>query len=157
MHNPLKTFCRAVITGRCFACVLRRGQCIIDMFLLDTCRVGSACLAEFKHMLSRDQTYAAHGEAQRAYKDGKEQFEGKASCTHTDISIVGAKKQGNEDNHVEASQRSDPLRRPATCDILSHSGTVTYRYCYETWLNAGYVHNLGAIWLCKKGECRQMP
>lgn len=57
---------------------------------------------------------AAHGIQRWTYEDGKEQFKGKASRAHTDISIVGTEEEGDEDHHIEAGQRSNPLRCPAT-------------------------------------------
>lgn len=56
------------------------------------------------------------GGGEGAYKDGQEEGEGKAAGADTHIRIVGPKEQGNEDHHIEACKRPDPLRRPAHID-----------------------------------------
>lgn len=58
------------------------------------------------------------GGGRAAHQDGKEQIKGKAAQAHVHISVVGAEEERDEDHHVEAGQRPDPLRSPAPLQPL---------------------------------------
>lgn len=83
----------------------------------------------------------------RAYQDSEEEGKGEAVRAHSCISIVGPKKQRDEDHHIETCQRSDALWGPAHMHIRTH--LVMTSFCQPT---LPCVKNFGLERAVQKGS-----
>lgn len=70
---------------------------------------------------------SARSRLRRTYQDFKEESKGKTVGAYSRISIVGPKKQRDEDHYIKARQCSDALWGPA--HIHTHTHLVVTSFC----------------------------